>query len=138
MDQQAFIISILEEFYPDETDIAGPANVRRLAAGAEESIRMDGGSSLDMAQVLGELQSVVIILYASIAALQSLRSVPAAGKPQQVERTEAYGLPEFSGLDPARQKAIIDRVVEWVKQNPAARDPRRFRLGDDSEWEYQG
>lgn len=136
MDQQAFVISVLEEFYPDETDIAGPANVRRLAAGARESIRMDGGSSLDMAQVLGELQSVVIILYASIAALQSLRrSSPGAGKPQGEIRTDPYGLPEFSGLDPDRQKAIVDRVVEWVKENPEERDPRVSGARGGSEWE---
>jgi hypothetical protein len=124
MDPQSLVVEILEEVFPDEYDIAGPANVRRLAARTGESVRVDGGSSLDMAQVLNELQAVVVILYASISILHTLtRSAHGPVSVVTAQATAEESIPEFSRLDPKKRDAIIDRVVRWVNEDPAARVP---------------
>ena len=129
MDEQSLVIKILEEVFPDECDIAGPSNVRHLAAGSRESVRVDGGSSLDMAQVLSELQSVVVILYGSIAIFQSLtRFSQEHVRTADTRESVVQSVPGFADLDPVKRDAIIDRVVDWVNEDPAARVPwSRYR-----------
>jgi hypothetical protein len=77
-----------------------------------------------MAQVLNELQAVVIILYGSISIIQTL----AKSSQERVSTTAAVAaaersIPEFPELDPRKRDAIVDRVLRWVNEDPAARVP---------------
>jgi hypothetical protein len=140
MNDQEIVIKVLEEFYPDECDIAGPANVRRLAAGTTESIRVNGGSYLDMGQVIGDLSTAVVFITGTLSILRPLvgsaRGFPpnggggGYGSPAPVVAAASEDVPGElpAGMDPETSRAIRERLIELLRNDPGALG------GDPGEW----
>lgn len=58
MNERELIIEILEKYFPDECDLAGPTNLQKIAEGNADFVRAEYGSNLDTTQVLAILASV--------------------------------------------------------------------------------
>jgi len=133
MNRQQLLIKILEEQFPDECDIVGPANLRHLANGTTATVRAEHGDYLDLAQALRDLSDVVTFVASAITILQAYRGAQAKRWDVAVARevVERSVTPP-AGVDPAHRETIYRRMLEWLDRDVDTLQPPAMTKGTSS------
>jgi hypothetical protein len=119
--ERALVIEVLEKFFPDECDLAGPANVRKVAEGNAEFVRAEYGANLDLTQVLTILAPVAVIINNAISAYKN--SGREAARQQGVEGSGGVGLQPLPGVTADQLEVIYEYVLRRLQEGGAAPAP---------------
>ena len=100
-------IYLLQRYYPDECELAGPANVRAVAAGSSTILKPQSGYGLDLGEILTTLAAVVTFINHSIAIIKASRS-------PEHKSQEGLNLPE--AIKKAEPGPVSPEIAELINQ----------------------
>jgi len=107
---QDLIYELLYEVFPDECDIAGDANVRKIAIGHSEILRTRGGSNFDITQLVN-----LLIAAASLAkVILEMSSEHDKNKKPPLEKKD---IPESDDISPQKREEIYQYILRQMKKD---------------------
>lgn len=119
MHERELVNEVLEKFFPDECDLAGPTNVRKIAGGNAEVVRAEYGANLDLTQVIAILASVAGVINNALSIYKNWEGAKPPDKGELISATAESAGKASAAVGPDEMEKIYEYVLRRLQEGAA-------------------